>query len=121
MRARRLMAPFAVAALLSATADSAWADDGVGAFVDSDGDPTATAGEVEPVVAGSSGGSGREDGRRWLVVVENDFAREPSDRGGNPRCSETGRRPALHCPASEDGRGGKELARSGRDRGEPCH
>lgn len=102
MCARRLTIALALAAVVLAAAPPAWADDGGGGFVDGNGDPTATAGDSEPG-AGNGGGSGRDDGCRWIVLVEDDFEWALYDLDGNRRYSETGRWLALDCPPGAPG------------------
>jgi hypothetical protein len=73
MRCRRLVALVVGPALaIVAGAPRASAEDaGGGAYIDSDGDPTATAGDGGSTSGG--GGGGGDDGCTWEVVVEDDF------------------------------------------------
>jgi hypothetical protein len=102
MRARRLTAALAVAGVAMAMAPAAWADDGGGAFVDEEGNPTATARDGGPGDGGARG-SGRDDGCWWVVLIENDFEWALYDRDGNRRYSDTGRWLALNCPLGDPG------------------
>jgi hypothetical protein len=98
MRARRAVAGLVVAFGAIAGAAPAHADDGDGAFIDADGDPTAKADDDQPGAGGS--GAGSDDPCRWIVLVEDDFAWAIFDLDGNRRHSETGRWLSQDCPIS---------------------
>ena len=78
------------------------ADDGGGAFVDGNGDPTATANDGDSNGGGSTGG-GSNDGCPWIVLIDDDFEWALYDRDGNRRYSETGRWFAEDCPPNAQG------------------
>jgi hypothetical protein len=104
MRSRGLTATFLLATVLLAIASPAVADDGGGAFVDADGNPTATASAGQPGGGGTnSGGSAGTDECRWVVVVEDDFEWALYGPAGNRRFSETGRWLARDCPPTQPG------------------
>lgn len=98
MRARRAAVGLAVAVAAIAGSVPAHADDGDGAFIDGDGNPTATADDEQPGGGGSGGGA--ENACGWIVLVEDDFAWVIFDADGNRRHSETGRWLAQDCPIS---------------------
>lgn len=78
------------------------ADDGGGAFVDDNGDPTATANDGDSNGGGSAGG-GSNDGCPWIVLIDDDFEWALYDRDGTRRFSETGRWFGEDCPLNAQG------------------
>lgn len=78
------------------------ADDGGGAFVDDNGDPTATANDGDSN-GGGSAGAGSNDGCPWIVLIDDDFEWALYDRDGTRRFSETGRWFAEDCPLNAQG------------------
>jgi hypothetical protein len=103
MRTRGLISTLLLAGTVLATACPAQADDGGGAFVDNDGNPTAVAGDGEYGSDGSTGGGGDDDGCRWIVLIEDDFEWALYDLDGNRRFSDTGRWLSQDCPPGEPG------------------
>lgn len=97
MRARRLAVTAAGAGLLiligapSALADSA---PGGGAFIDPEGDPTATAGDGSS--SGGGGGGGADD-CEWILSVEDDFVFYVYGDDDTPQHSATGRWYTRQC------------------------
>lgn len=88
MRARRLILVAAVASLLVGMPTGARADDGGGAFVDDEGDPTAVAVDTEQDPGSPGGGEGD---CTFRVAIEDDFAFGVYGVDGTRQYSETGR------------------------------
>lgn len=103
MRTHRVLGALVVAAAMFAGTSVAHADDGDGAFIDDDGNPTATADDEQPGTDGASSGGGSDDDCVWLVMVEDDFEWAVYDLEGNRRYSETGRWLSQSCPLSAPG------------------
>src|SRR5690606_37123659 len=97
-----LVALVAAAAMFGG-APVAHADDGDGAFIDDDGNPTATADDEQPGTEDGGSGGGSEDDCVWFVLVEDDFEWALYDHAGNRRYSETGRWLSQNCPLSAPG------------------
>ncbi len=97
MRTRGLTAALLVAWIVLATAARALADDGGGAFVDDDGNPTAVA-EDGDAGDGSGGGSADENPCEWHVVIDDDFEWAIYEVDFTRLHSETGRWLEYWCP-----------------------
>ena len=92
MRARRLtlVAALAVPALVGPFATTARADDGGTAYINSEGDPTASATQTGSG-PGAGGGGGSDSPCTWSVSIEDDFEMHVYETEGVPIYSETGR------------------------------
>lgn len=89
MRTRGLTTALLVVWIVLATAPRARADDGGGAFVDPDGNPTAEARDGQSGDGG--GGGGGDDSCEWRVIVEDDFDFAVYDQDFARQHSPTGR------------------------------
>lgn len=95
MRPRRVVVSALLASLVVlCAAPDAWADSappGGGAFIDPDGDPTATAGDGGSSGGGGGGGGGGNDDCEYALSIEDDFEFYVYGDDDTPQHSATGR------------------------------